>query len=335
MAAHQEADQVQHLSQLRVSRRLYPVPHLGAIRLDKLRWRDLRRPREQGPKRREAVKYQRPVGALSMQRIRETLRAALNGAIREELLTFNAAKWVEMPPADRPKPLVWTDARVEHWRRSGKLPGGVDTGTDRRVPRPRHARPVLPAVSPHRASWAAAGRGVRAVLDRYTPRRRGDGRVRPACAVRLGDRHGHPKTDDSAATVALDVDTILILRAHRKRQNAEREAAGITWVETGLMFTQEDVSHLHPADVTEHFTFLARQADLPPIQLHDLRHGAATIALAAGWRSRSSSSGTPPSHDQRPLCERAPRTCPLRHRSDREDDSPNQGQRSRARNSPR
>ena len=37
-----------------------------------------------------------------------------------------------------------------------------------------------------------------------------------------------------------------------------------------------------PADVTDHFQHLARQAGLPPVRLHDLRHGAATLALAAG-----------------------------------------------------
>jgi integrase len=39
---------------------------------------------------------------------------------------------------------------------------------------------------------------------------------------------------------------------------------------------------LHPADVTDHFHALATQAGLPPIRLHDLRHGAATLTLAAG-----------------------------------------------------
>jgi Phage integrase family len=53
-------------------------------------------------------------------------------------------------------------------------------------------------------------------------------------------------------------------------------------METGLVFTQEDGSRLHPADVTELFAFLVEQAGLPPIRLHDLRHGAATLALAAG-----------------------------------------------------
>jgi integrase len=34
--------------------------------------------------------------------------------------------------------------------------------------------------------------------------------------------------------------------------------------------------------VSEHFSALARQAGRPPIWFHDLRHGAATMLIAAG-----------------------------------------------------
>jgi len=37
-----------------------------------------------------------------------------------------------------------------------------------------------------------------------------------------------------------------------------------------------------PDRLTRTFTVLAAQAGLPPVRLHDLRHGAATLALAAG-----------------------------------------------------
>ncbi|GAA4469788.1 tyrosine-type recombinase/integrase [Phytohabitans houttuyneae] len=53
-------------------------------------------------------------------------------------------------------------------------------------------------------------------------------------------------------------------------------------MQTGLVFTTPTGEALHPADVTDHFQHLARQAGLPPVRLHDLRHGAATLALAAG-----------------------------------------------------
>ena len=48
------------------------------------------------------------------------------------------------------------------------------------------------------------------------------------------------------------------------------------------MFTREDGSALHPATVTDRFQALAAAAKLPPIRLHDLRHGAASLMLAAG-----------------------------------------------------
>jgi len=39
---------------------------------------------------------------------------------------------------------------------------------------------------------------------------------------------------------------------------------------------------VHPDYVTRHFSRLVSAADLPPIRVHDLRHGAATLALASG-----------------------------------------------------
>jgi integrase len=68
----------------------------------------------------------------------------------------------------------------------------------------------------------------------------------------------------------------------RARQQAARAAWGEAWVESELVFTREDGSALHPASVTARFGVLSREADLPPIRLHDLRHGAATLALAGG-----------------------------------------------------
>ncbi|MEV6623058.1 hypothetical protein AB0M83_26745 [Amycolatopsis sp. NPDC051106] len=44
----------------------------------------------------------RPLSATTLQRIREVLRAALNGAIRRGLITSNPARWVELPSLRRP-----------------------------------------------------------------------------------------------------------------------------------------------------------------------------------------------------------------------------------------
>ena len=59
-------------------------------------------------------------------------------------------------------------------------------------------------------------------------------------------------------------------------------ALGATWGDTGRSFTQPDGLWIHPAWLSEHFDRLVTRSGLPPIRLHDLRHGAATLALAAG-----------------------------------------------------
>jgi hypothetical protein len=69
-----------------------------------------------GPKLRAQVKWRRPVNPPTMRNIQATLRHALNIAIKHEhLIDFNPAAIVELPPATRPRPLVWTDERVGAW----------------------------------------------------------------------------------------------------------------------------------------------------------------------------------------------------------------------------
>ncbi len=48
------------------------------------------------------------------------------------------------------------------------------------------------------------------------------------------------------------------------------------------MFTREDGSGLHPEYVTRHFHALTKAAGLRQLRLHDLRHGQASLMLAAG-----------------------------------------------------
>ncbi len=93
---------------------------------------------------------------------------------------------------------------------------------------------------------------------------------------------GRPKTEASDRTIALDEDTITALRAHRKRQAAEQLAAGEAWTDSGFVFTDEIGRPLHPQQVSDQFYRLAFQVGLPPVRLHDLRHGAASLMLAAG-----------------------------------------------------
>jgi integrase len=48
------------------------------------------------------------------------------------------------------------------------------------------------------------------------------------------------------------------------------------------VFTREDGQPLRPEWISERFAVLVKRLCLPPVRLHDLRHGSATMLLAAG-----------------------------------------------------
>jgi integrase len=49
-----------------------------------------------------------------------------------------------------------------------------------------------------------------------------------------------------------------------------------------LVFTRPDGAPIHPDLISDWFERLAREAGLPKIRLHDVRHSYASAALAAG-----------------------------------------------------
>lgn len=59
-------------------------------------------------------------------------------------------------------------------------------------------------------------------------------------------------------------------------------AWGSAWVDSGKVFTRENGEPLHPAMMSDRFHDLVAAADLPPVRLHGLRHGAGSHMLAAG-----------------------------------------------------
>jgi hypothetical protein len=54
------------------------------------------------------------------------------------------------------------------------------------------------------------------------------------------------------------------------------------WKDTGYVFTTPDGQPLYPDYLTRRFHRPAEQSGLPPVRLHELRHGAASLAHSAG-----------------------------------------------------
>ncbi|MGW1431864.1 tyrosine-type recombinase/integrase [Streptomyces sp. NPDC002431] len=229
--------------------------------------------------------FRRITGPATRQHVKATLRAALNDAIGRQILTFNPAAHVEIDSARKPKALVWTDTRVTKWQQTGEKPSPVMVWT------PEQTGAFLDFVATDRlyAMWhLIAFRGLRRgeACGQLWSETDLDAHSLDVTSQLVQDgweiETSEPKTDSGNRTVALDDDTVDVLRHHRKQQLADREEWGTAWVDTGMVFTQEDGSWLHPGKVTDLFERLVTASGLPPIRLHDLRHGAATLMLAAG-----------------------------------------------------
>lgn len=93
---------------------------------------------------------------------------------------------------------------------------------------------------------------------------------------------GETKTGKQRAW-RLDAETLDVLRAHKKAMLAERFARGQGRLQDAdAVFTMPSGRALQPRFIFLEFQRLTKQASVPSIRIHDLRHGAATLALGAG-----------------------------------------------------
>ena len=245
------------------------IPRLGALQLRELTPAHLN---DLYVELLERGRLQRP-GGLSPRTVRAAhtiLRRALRDAVRQGLLTRNVADLADPPSA--------AAARAEA-RKS------VKTWT------PAQLRQFLDRTCEHRlypAFLVGAMTGMRRgeVLGlRWTDLDLDAARLtitQTLVAPRYELVFSEPKTAAGRRTVALDDRTVAVLREHRRQQAAERLAFGRGYQETGLVFSQEDGSPLVPLIFTQRFQKASRNAGLPQIRFHDLRHGHITYLMQAG-----------------------------------------------------
>jgi len=90
------------------------------------------------------------------------------------------------------------------------------------------------------------------------------------------------KGGDGQRRVALDLDTVELFNAHRKRQLHERLSMGSAWTDTDYVFVRDDGKPLDIGTPTQLFIKLRKQIGLRHNRLHDLRHTHATELLRLG-----------------------------------------------------
>ncbi|HEY8416383.1 MAG TPA: site-specific integrase [Thermaerobacter sp.] len=91
-----------------------------------------------------------------------------------------------------------------------------------------------------------------------------------------------PKTDHSRRVIRIGPAVVQALRRHRAQQAEEKLRLGPAYQDHGLVVARTDGQPYSPGEFSRTFTELARQAGVPHLRFHDLRHTHATLLLRAG-----------------------------------------------------
>jgi len=239
----------------------YLVPKLGRKRLGQLGARDVRQFL--------AALSADGVGERTAQLAHAVLRAALEDAMREEIISRNVAKLVRAPRPEKQErqPLTVDQVRVL-----------LQATRHHRL----HALFLVFAVLGLRRSEALGLRWDDVDLDA------GVLRVRRSLYRVDGKLATFPtKTQRSARAVPLPAVVVRALRVHQRNQETERLALGAKWPSLGYVFTTPIGTPLDPRNRTRLVQDQCARAGLPAIRLHDLRHGCVSVLLALGVPPRT------------------------------------------------
>ena len=250
----------------------YLRPHLGHLLLSEINALDIEQALRQ-----VAANPKRHMGVATLRRVHATLRSALGSAEKKRLIPYNPAAKAELPTARRPQVHPWEATEL------GAFLDAVS------------GDPLGPVFDVMANSGLRRGEvlGLRwddvdTAAGSITVRRqlldiRGDGAC-PWCdtTAHPGSSFGPPKTaSGDNRTVHLDGGTLGILLAHRIQQDHDRVRWGNVYLNHDLVFARQDGCPIAPDHLTKRFSQLAKAAGLRAIRLHDLRHGQASLMLAA------------------------------------------------------
>ncbi|QSB15167.1 site-specific integrase [Natronosporangium hydrolyticum] len=239
----------------------YLTPRLGRKKLGSLTARDVRG---------FLAELSRDgVGERTAQYAHSTLRAALEDAVREEMIPRNVAKLVRAP---RP---IKTEREPLNVSEIRTLLGAVK---EHRL----YALFVVVAVLGMRRSEILGLRWEDVDLAAGVLRiQRGLQRVDGALVTLP------TKTRRSARVVPLPGFVVRALRDHQASQEVERKALGPRWPDLGFVFTTPIGTPIDPRNCTRMVQTAVQRAGLPLVRLHDFRHGCVSVLLALGVPPRT------------------------------------------------
>lgn len=91
-----------------------------------------------------------------------------------------------------------------------------------------------------------------------------------------------PKTKAGKRRIRLPAFLLELLQQHRDQQMKHRQEVGDKWEDRDLVFPDLHGGYFNPGYLDKVFAKLLKDAGIPHMRLHDLRHSAATILLSLG-----------------------------------------------------
>lgn len=266
-------------------------------RLGQLRLRDLRRGHVEAALRTLGQRqvngrapgnsglYVEQRSAATIDSYRRTLRAALSAARRRELIQWNPADGRIDAIPDRSG-----EAEVTIWEPSETALFLRHVADDRLACLYELAaycglrRGELCGLCWSDIDDDGAGLSVRrTVVNLSSSQARPGVLVCPICGrEHVGRLFKGPKSRAGRRWVPLASPAQRALVAHRLRQAEERESFGSDYLDHDLVFCRIDGDPLRPDQVSREFDAHTSTCGLPPINLHDMRHGACSLMLSGG-----------------------------------------------------
>lgn len=249
------------LAAYRYNAERYLLPDLGRKRLAGLSARELRRYFE-------SLRL-RGVGERTVKYVHTTLRAALEDAVREEIIDKNPASLVRVP----------APARTE------RVPLSVDevrmlfkaTRDDR-----LQAMVVVFALLGLRRSEVLGLRWEDVDLEQgFLQVRRGLQRINGELMVLP------TKTARSRRTIPLPRVVLKVLEDHRSAQEVERLSLAERWPGSAYVFTTPIGTPIDPRNCTRVVQEACKKAGVRVVRLHDFRHGCVSVLLGLGVPPRT------------------------------------------------
>ncbi len=246
------------------------VPRIGHVLLTRLRASDVDRMLNDVKTKSAGVVAGRnktvpeDAGVRTAQLVRDTLRNALNKAVKKDLIPSNPVVKTDAPKKQKKEMDLWTPSETLDFLYN-------------------------PTIRVHRLyalfylmTFSGLRRGEAMAL-RWSDLKGVNLRVERSLSYVGGKvTYSTTKTERSKRWLSLSEDVLAVLAAHKAAQDAERAKLGARWQDEGLMFPSEVGKPILPSNYSKLWKTLLKNAGVRHVTPHCLRHLAASLMIRKG-----------------------------------------------------